>query len=34
MVEEEFLLDLGVQFGQGYLFAEPPPWRQGVLSRG
>ncbi|HEY4607464.1 MAG TPA: EAL domain-containing protein, partial [Acidimicrobiia bacterium] len=34
-VEEDFLLDLGVQFGQGYLFAEPPTlWRQGVLSRG
>jgi EAL domain-containing protein (putative c-di-GMP-specific phosphodiesterase class I) len=31
--EAEFLLDLGVQFGQGYLFGESPlKWRPGVLS--
>jgi EAL domain-containing protein (putative c-di-GMP-specific phosphodiesterase class I) len=33
--EVESLLDLGVQFGQGYLFAQPPPFGQrGVLSIG
>jgi len=32
--EEEMLLELGVQYGQGYLFGKPRPleWKTKVLS--